>query len=378
MAENPGQDIKCKVIRQLGIDARISMKTLMSSVGGARSSAYGLFNSVTSEYGLKFVPEINISNLWKWEFIKRARMQTKRGIIAEATMEELPVAGFGEYMVLVKFAGKPPGDEIIRAALSAFDAPQFAARLDGDYDLIIYAVARSYEEALEFTDGFSKKLDKQNMTTYTNRVWGIFGFFPVNAKLIGKFDIFDSYKNLLLGLNESGRKTFSDIGRKANQGPAQMLYAYDRLVRTGILRRITYYETKPKSTINVLFKIKATNAKSFDGAKDAWFMRLIKEYEKMENECVFMCDIPSPKGMLVIGSFEKADRLKNFVGMMKSSLDGIEITQTKITSVLQGSLGIRDFDMRYTQQYASLARRRMVPRLNEKPVEAISDNPDAL
>lgn len=295
MADERDQGMRDAILKQLSVDARISMKTLSGSTRSAKGNAYGLFKEVVDEYGLRFVPEISIENLWKWEFIKKARMQTKRGIITEA-MDAIPITGFGEYLVLVKFRGAAPGEDSIVEALGASYAPQFAARLRGnDHDLLVYVVSRSYEDALEFANAFGRKLGKQRMVTQVDRIWGNFGFFPLNAKVISQFDIFDSYKNLLIGLNGSGRDTFSEIGRKAGQGPAQMLYAYDRLVRTGIMKRITYYEEKPKSRINVLLTLKITNVKSFGETKDAWFMRLIKEYGNAENECVFMCDTASPR-----------------------------------------------------------------------------------
>jgi DNA-binding Lrp family transcriptional regulator len=376
MGEDSGGEMQDTILKQLSIDARISMKTLSDTTRSGKGNAYGMFNKVVEEYGLRFVPEIDINNLWKWEFIKKARMRTKRGILNEA-MEAIPITGFGEYMMLVKFTGKAPSDAEIVAAFGTSYAPQFAARLEGDsHDLMVYVVARSYEDAVEFANAFGKKLSGHKMAIFTNRIWGVYGFFPLNAKLISQFDIFDSYKNLLLGLNGAGRDTFSEIGRKAGQGPAQMLYAYDRLIRTGILKRITYYEGRPKCTINVMLSIKANNPKAFDEGKDAWFMKLIKQYEHSENECIFMCDTPSPKGMLVIASFRKSSDANRFVSSVRSTLAGVEVARHDIGNVLVGNLGIRNFDMRYSQQYRSLAIRRMVPRIEEKLMGAVTDNPD--
>lgn len=377
MSEDSSGEVRDTILKQLSVDARISMKTLSNGTRSAKGNAYGIFNKVVEEYGLRFVPEISINNLWKWEFIKKARMQTKRGIITEA-MDAIPITGFGEYVLLAKFAGKAPADDKILEALGTSYSPQFAARLNGGgHDLLVYVVARSYEDALEFANAFCRKLDRHRMVACVNRIWGSFGFFPFNAKVISQFDIFDSYRNLLIGLNGSGRDTFSEIGRKAGQGPAQMLYAYDRLVRTGIMKRITYYEEKPKSSINVLLTLTATDVKAFDRTKDAWFMRLIKEYERAENECVFMCDTASPKGMMVIASFQSEARAKKFAGEIRTTLKGVEVSRSEMGGALLGHLGIRDFDMRYTQQYRSLAIRRLVPRIEEKGIGTVSDNPDA-
>jgi hypothetical protein len=80
--------------------------------------------------------------------------------------------------------------------------------------------------------------------------------------------------------------------------------------------------------------------------------------------------------MLVIASFQKAARVGKFVSAIRASLDGVEISRAVLGEVLLGHLGIRDFDMRYTQQYRSLAIRRLVPRIGEEQFSAVADNPD--
>lgn len=371
------QELKKKVLRLLSVDARISMQELANRLGTTKANAYGIFNEVLNEYGMHFVPEISIDKLWKWEFIKKARLRTKRGIIAEAE-EELPLTGFNEYMIFVKFFGKQPSEDEIMKAFGNSYVPQFAARTKGEYDLMIYAVARSYEDAIQFTDSLNRSLGKYEMLSYTDRIWSCFGFFPVSNKLIEEFDIFDTYKNLLFGLNGSGRNTFTEIGKRFNQGPAQMLYAYDRLAKTEILRRVTYFESKPKNAFNAIAMIRIRNIKGFEEALNNWYMKLVKEYEKNENECVYMCDIANPKGMMVLGSFHSKENLNRFFSRIKSSVKGVEITRIDLSKVVLGSMGQRDFDMRYSSQYKCLERKKMVPSMKERPQETPVENPDVI
>ncbi len=370
------KEIKGRMLRLLSVDARISMQDLANSLKTTKVNAYNAFNELSGEYGLRFVPEISIDKLWKWEFIKRARLRTKRGILAEA-VEELPLTGFGEYLVLVKFVGKKPADEEVVRAIGNSYAPQFAAKAKGEYDLVIYVVERSYEDAVRFSDVFSKNLSKYRMLAYTTRVWGNFGFFPISNKLIEQFDIFDTYKNLLFGLNDGGRNTFTDIGKRFNQGPAQMLYAYDRLARTEILKRVTYFESKPRDNYLLMAIAKVDNDKAFEDSRNGWFVKLVKEYEDKENEFVFMCDTPSPRGAVVISELANKAAAGKFLSKMKKGLKGAEISGMQLTKVLLGGLGIRDFDMRYTSQYRRLERGRALPAAAEKGLETV-ENPNAL
>jgi DNA-binding Lrp family transcriptional regulator len=371
------RQLEGRILRLLSVDARMSMQELASQLKTTKANAYSLFNEVAKEYGLKFVPEISIDKLWKWEFIKRARLRTKRGILAEA-VEELPVTGFGEYLIFIKFVGKKPGDGEIVKAMGSHYAPQFAARTKGEYDLVVYAVERSYEDAVRFADALSRNLDRYKMIAYTSRVWGSFGFFPLSNRLIEQFDIFDTYKNLLFGLNDNGRSTFTEMGKRYSQGPAQMLYAYDRLARTEILKRVTYFESRPKNSFGLLAIVKTESESRFDESKDVWFAKLVKEYEKRGNECVFICDTPSPKGLAVIADFPGAGAASRFLSSMRSCLRGAEVEGLQLGKALVGSLGIRDFDMRYATQYRSLERKKLVPAAAAKTFETPVENPDAI
>ncbi len=369
------QEQKDKALRLLSVDARISMQELANKLGTTKANAYGVFNEVLDEYGMQFVPEISIDKLWKWEFIKKARLRTKRGIIAEAE-EELPLTGFSEYIIRIKFFGKQPSDEEITKAIGTSYIPQFAARTTGECDLLIYAVARSYEDALMFTGSINKSLGKYDMLAYTDRAWSCFGFFPVSNKLIEQFDIFDTYKNLLFGLNGAGRNTFTEIGKKFNQGPAQMLYAYDRLAKTEILKRVTYFESKPKTVINAAAIIRVRNINDYEKELNVWYMKLVKDYEKSENECVYMCDIANPKGTLVLAGFHTKDKANKFFSAIRSNLKGVEVSRIDLTKVVMGNMGMRDFDMRYTWQYKCLERKKLVPSMRERLQEIPVENPD--
>ena len=362
--------MKRKLLRLISADARISIQELARRMGVATHQAHDMLTELSKEYGLMFVPEIDIERIGKFEFLKDARLRTKRGILAEA-LEEPHEVGFGEYVVLLKYTGKKPSDDEILKAVGASYIPQFICRLNGNYDVFIYAVARSYEKALAFAEEMQGKLKRYNVVTHVNRVWMSFGYFPASKSLLEQFDIFDSYKSLLIGLNEGGRAAFSMIGEKWRKEASQMTYAYERLVMTQILKRVTYFETKPKNRLSALLSIKVTNREKFNGSKAKWISRLSTEYGKRENECTFMCNIPSPNGMLVIVSVENAKRLGRFMQIASSSLRGAVIEKMQIKGIVLGRLGIRDYDILSVLPSSKRIVRQYGPQLRIFP------NPDA-
>ncbi|MGI0141987.1 MAG: hypothetical protein ACREBF_05075 [Candidatus Micrarchaeales archaeon] len=361
------EELKARMLKLLSVNGRMSIGDLGKSLGISKPSAYHLFLEVVKEYDLKFVPEIDIDNIWRYEFIKISRMRTKKEILDEA-IEEIPEAGFEEYVVVFNFLkGAPTNEQMLKAIGNSY-IPQFVARLSGKYDFIMYGVSRNYEDINRFIIELSKKL-KRPVTTKLNKIAQGFGFFPLRNNLLEKFNISETYLALLLGLNENGRQEFISIARKFKKEQQGMVYAMDRLRRTGILKRVTYYEGAPKNGYNVVIQMKVLDYSKFVEKRHAWFLDMVGSYEKAHNEYVYICDISNPQGAFIFGNFHDKKAADKFMGKLKRNNSGIEIGSVRLTDVLLGSFGIRDFDMRYSGQYHILEGDKKVPRFDREKTE---------
>lgn len=365
------EELKAKMLKLLSTNGRMSIGDLGKNLGITKPSAYHLFLETIKEYDLRFIPEIDIEKIWKYEFIKLARMRTKKEILDEA-IEEIPEAGFQEYMALFKFRGRQPSDDEIRKALGNSYMPQFVARLGGEYGMVMYAVARRYNDITGFVVEFVKRL-KWDTTSEMNRISVDTGYFPLKKELLEKFNISETYLALLMGLNEDGRQEFISIAKKYKKEQQGMVYAMDRLKRTEILKRVTYYEGKQKSTVNAIIQMKVTNYAKFFAKRDNWFMEMVKNNEKRHNEYVYMCDVSNPLGILIFASFADKARAKKAFNEMKRANGGVELKYIPIKSILVGQLGIRDFDMRYSDQYKILERNKKVSRFVPKEIDNYYD-----
>ncbi|MDE1846646.1 MAG: hypothetical protein KGH52_01160, partial [Candidatus Micrarchaeota archaeon] len=167
IAESRREELKLRMLKLLGVNGRMSIGNLGKQLQITKPSAYHLFLEVVKEYDLKFLPEIDISKIWRYEFIKMSRMRTKKEILDEA-IEEIPEAGFEEYIIRFKFLGKEPSDVEVKKAIGDTYIPQYVARLQGKHDLIMYAVARNYDEINSFIVRFSKAL-KASMVSELNK-----------------------------------------------------------------------------------------------------------------------------------------------------------------------------------------------------------------
>ena len=368
-------DIEKKILSILGANARISINDLAGEVHIDKNKTYEIFNSIVEKYGIRFVPEINIDALWHMEFARQARLQTKRSIIGEAE-EMMSNVGFSEYLMQIKFEEKAPNnDELISAAEKEYWI-QFLAKTHGNYDALAYIVARPYDDLRYIISKLGAALKNYDMEISISKIWPYFGFFPLSKSLISQLKLFETYKNLLVGLLNAGRKNFSEMGKEFGQGYTQMLYSYDRLYRTNVLRRVTYYETKPNKKAYEAVSIKITNKEKFEKSKEEWYMHIIEQANKGEQLYVYACETIAPFGNFVILAGESTEEIKKEINYI-SKLKGVKVSSTHIDQSLIGALGIREFDMRYSFQYQYLESRNKVPRIQEA-IQKIEESPDRL
>jgi hypothetical protein len=81
---------------------------------------------------------------------------------------------------------------------------------------------------------------------------------------------------------------------------------------------------------------------------------------------VYICDILNPFGILVFVNLSSNEEIDNLLNSMRKILKGVEISYITMTKTLLGNLGIRNFDMRYSNQYKYLELEGLVPRVQRK------------
>lgn len=367
------EQLKQNMLRLLSVNGRMSIGNIAKNLHVTKPSAYHLFLEVVKEYDLHFVPEINIEELWKYEFIKLNRLHSKREMLEEST-EMLPDLGFDEYIILVKFPEKEPDIEKTARELNASYMVQFAAKLKGEYDLVIYALARNYREIEVTMINFSLKFPKNKMVIEINKIDHGMGFFALKDDLIKRFNISDTYRALLLGLNKNGRTEFKKIAEEFNKEPQSIVYAMDRLKRTDILKRVTYYEGNPKNVINAVMYVKVLNNSELHSTRSKWYMELVNNSEGKHNVNMFVCNISSPMSGLFFLSLENGEALESYVKKSKKMMKGVDIKYSILTKVLLGNIGIRNFDMRYSGFYKQLEIEKFVPKFKPKEDSTVVDD----
>jgi len=358
--------LKSEMLRYLSINGRASIDDIARHIKMPKATTYALFNELVKEYRLHFVPEININDIWKFEFIKISKHKSTKREIKEEALEKIPELGLEEYISFVKFNGAVPSEEEILNAIKDFAEPQYVAKLHGEDDLVIYEVGKSFYNVNKFIINFSKSMKKYNMIINTSRIVTDFGFFPLRNELLDTLMLPDTSKALLEGLNIDARGEIKEIAKRFNKKPELLLYAMDRLKRGGLLERLTYFEAQPKNNIGGIIKIVITNESKFIESKNKFLLELVKQKEGEHTKYTYICDIMNPSGILFFVNLGSNEEIDNITNNFSKVLKGVEMEYITITKSIFGSLGVRNFDMRYSAQYKVLESENLVSKINRR------------
>ncbi|MGC9205390.1 MAG: hypothetical protein ACP5FN_03925, partial [Candidatus Micrarchaeia archaeon] len=117
ITEERREEIKTKMLKLLSVNGRASMEYLSHALKVPKATAYTLFNETVKEYGIHFTPELDLSDIWRYEFIKISKHKSTKREMREEAMDKIPELGLIEYLAFFKFIGKMPSDEEIIKAI---------------------------------------------------------------------------------------------------------------------------------------------------------------------------------------------------------------------------------------------------------------------
>ncbi len=390
------EKLKQGIMRLLSIDGRMSFQRLGDLLGVSKITAYNLFLEVKEQYGLVFVPEININEIWKYEFLKMSSHKSTKKELKEEALEKLEEFGFQEYMVFYKFINGMPTDEEINSYINNPGVPeslmkeskvqhykiskeylplvQYACRLKGEYDIMLFVLARDYRELDVFLRRFGTALGKYTKHCSVNRVRNELGFFPIKREAVERFQISETYKQILLGLTDDGRQSIKKIATTMKTKPETLVYGMERLTRTNLLTRVSYYETKPTNNINALVIMEIIDQLGWSETREKLFMKMVTDSDSngKHTEYLYLSYFDHPNGIVAIMSFANNTDLDSFINFLYNNVKGINVKYYQMTSTINGNLGIRDFDMKYSSHYKMLERAKLMPRV--KRLEKIFDS----
>jgi DNA-binding Lrp family transcriptional regulator len=347
------EELEERILSLLSMNSRLGIDKLAGITGVSRNQVYDLLKKVVKKYDIRFVPEIDIDGLWKYEFLGLSWGKSKRELLETILHDEPAHIGFEQYVAMIEFKEKnePTNEEIINATEGSY-MPQYIARASGQCNVFMYLVARSSREVSRFMYKFTNNLSKFDMTLRLQFIAPCLGYFPLNDKFIEQTHIQSRYKKLLSALNSNARISLASLSDEFG-GVSNMTMSsiHTRLKEMGVFKRPTLFMQKPNEQMIKLFIMSIKNRKKFSDNK---YKMLINIANNSAKRYIFMANIKNPDGLLIIARFKDQLEIEKFKKEFDGLDLGVELTDSIIFENILGNLGIRNFAPEETEQYKTL------------------------
>ena len=299
---------------------------------------------------------------------------TEIGLFENALSEiDVTKLGYTDYIAFVKFEGDKPSADNIRKATLDESQVQLVLATNGEYDLIIYFLAKDNFDASEFIFNLRYKEHLKTCISqwYFSPIDICYNFIPLRdqffelmkekvwvksresqRRLEGQLTIKEY--NILRELNRNGVAKFSEMDKKHGLGGEETAYIYEKLIERGILKRMTVSLQKIPLQYNAVIIMGVVDNNGFRRTRDRLLMDVIEENGTPINKYSVMGNIGNPDGVMFIMPITPNNRLDVFESEFKERIKGVALRTLIVTDVLVGSLCYRKFDNAKSRQYRAL------------------------
>lgn len=319
----------------------------------------------------------NISPQSAYRKVKALENKFKIRYTAEIDIESL---GYLKFIILIKFADELPQSDGIRKALESEANIQYGVILHGgDYDVLFYVLAESIEDM----SYICSRLRRNTIFTDYAAEWYVspfsehYSFMPLRDKFV------ETLKNKIINirdkhvqpsdiqkkkqilkrefvtlreLNNNGSASLLDVDKKYGLDTGRSQYVYYKLLKSGLLRRITISLQNLPIRYTVAIFVKVTNQRLYYDTRISLLKDMMSNATYLPvNKYTFAGDITTPFGaLLFLPVFEEQD-LEDTLRILNDA-KGATIKSAIITNTLIGSLCYRTLDNVYSEQGYVLQR----------------------
>ncbi len=199
------------LLRALSMNGRISMSVLGKMIGLKETAVSLQVKKLEKRYGIKYLAEIDVTKF-----------------------------GYTQFLVTVKFLGDSPKIEVLREILSKDARVQLGLMTKGDFNLVIYALAKDSAEINTVVARLREKINYRSIWI-TSPLQEGYGFVPLRPEFLDllKDKLLTREYAILKELTDNGKIDFSEIDRKYGFDKGRSQYSYYKLKEQGIIKRIT-------------------------------------------------------------------------------------------------------------------------------------------
>jgi DNA-binding Lrp family transcriptional regulator len=323
------------LLTALSMNGRMPLSVLGKMIGLKETAILSQVKKLERRYGIKYVAEIDTVEL-----------------------------GYIQFLVTVKFIDQIPKIDELKTALTEDARVQLALMARGEFDLIMYVLAKSIREMAYLVVELRKKIDYKSIWN-TVPVFEDYGFIPVRDEFV------DSLKNSLLTreyavlkeLNRNGKVDFTDIDKKYGFDNGRSQYSYHKLRERKIIKRITIsMQNLPIKYIATIFE-DIVDTKQFRMNRKIVLQDIIDSTPDQIDRYLLVDDTFNPQGIVLYLPVLGDGYLESTTERLIAMDTGTNNRTMMITSILVGNFCYRKFDNVYSTQQEALVKEYNMPQL---------------
>jgi DNA-binding Lrp family transcriptional regulator len=335
------------ILRALSMDARKTIPELVKITGIKETAVAYHLRNLERRYDIEYVLEIDIERF-----------------------------GYVDYVAFGKFLNKRPVLNQMKEELEKYPHVQAAMVTKGEYDIVVLLVAESNSNARGALYDFTRKvLSSYDIEwTMSPAYFSGLGFIPLRKEFFEVLkekvwkrtretprpehdQITEVEYDVLMAMNKNAAADFASIDREIGAERGRSNYAYRKLVDRGIIKRATVNMRNLPSKFDALFILNSINIDNWSKDREKFMLEIIKENSLQVDTYSFVCDIMSPKGVLLMAHIFKDQNPDAIAERLAGDNGGARVYEIIVTDIIVGSVNSRFSDKLKTRQYEILISR---------------------
>ncbi len=318
-------DLSRRILRELCTDSRITITELSEKYKISRHSISERIAALEKALDIHYTLELNYENM-----------------------------GFGAfYIINVKFSKKPKISELKKIFMGS-KATQFAAITEGDFDLLIFALAKDSSAYMNMEVGLGVLLSKYGVRIRSSQaVLPHLGFVPVSNETIMEANLEESTKRILVALNEESRMPIRDLSKRIGLKEDITRYQLGRINNQRLIKAYTAVMRKPVLKNNIVFfanyaTINEGILKRIERERKAMYLKPETEVP-VQNEFQMMISSTGADFAFIWASYNDIkEGMKASVETHRKiySVDNPKMSSAVIKEVIKGEMPIRNIDVK--------------------------------
>jgi|SRR5271157_1458796 len=327
------------LLTALSMNGRISLPALGRMLGLSVTATDWQVRQAEKKYAIRYLPEIDVRKF-----------------------------GYLQFLITVKFLNGCPKTAQLTEVFAKEPKLQLAMLTKGDFDLVLYLLAKDNEEASRTIIAL-----RDNLASYESR-WGtipmyeVYGFIPIRDEFIDllkdRGELLDREYAVLKELNKDGNVEFREIDKTYGFDNGRAQYSYHKLRQEGKIKRMTIsLQRLSIRYVGIILK-EITSRDAFNKNRSKLLSEGLEELNIPINKYLATYDITNPDGSISCVPVFDYDDLDTYVDKIVGINLGVRLTTLVVTNLLVGDFCYRRFDNAYSMQENILEEVYKLPKMN--------------